>query len=296
MDIAQIRHFLYLSETLSFTKAAALAGISQPSLTRSIKRLEQELGGDLLYRDGKDTRLTPLGRDVQIEFMHIAQREERVRSLAEVSIRGKRETVTIGVSVTLSPLPVSRFINQVIKALPNVEIVLRPLNHGAGPERVLSGELDGCFLSDGPESHAKLSVINLFHEALLLGCSPSHRFADMDEVPAAEMAKEHYIDRTDCEFRTAVIKRLMDNNVLMQPRIHSEREDLVQQLVVDGDAICMMPEFSAIAHKLVLRRVTELDLSRCVSFLAVSGASYGPALTQIRSMAERFDWDRSVHV
>lgn len=293
MDIPQIRHFLHLADTLNFTQAALLAGISQPSLTRSVKRLEQELGGALLYRDGKDTRLTPLGRDIQVEFMRILKSEERVRSLAENSVRGRRETVSIGVSNTLAPIPISRFVNHVLRELPSVEIVLRPLPHGAGPERVLAGELDGCFLADGPTTHAKLAVTELFNESLLLGCSPGHRFASLDVVPASEMAKENYIDRTNCEFRTAVIEKLMDSDVLMQPRIHSEREDLVQQMVVDGDAICMIPEYSAIAPTLVLKPVPELDLSRRVSFLAVAGSAYGVALRQIRAMAGRFDWEQA---
>jgi DNA-binding transcriptional LysR family regulator len=68
MDLNQIRYFLNLAQTFSFTEATRVSGVAQPSLTKAIKRLEDELGGPVLYRDAKDTRLTALGRDLQVEF------------------------------------------------------------------------------------------------------------------------------------------------------------------------------------------------------------------------------------
>ena len=71
MDLNQVAYFLNLAETLNFTEAARVSGVSQPSLTRAIQRLEDELGGPVVYRDGKDTRLTALGRDLVVEFMRV---------------------------------------------------------------------------------------------------------------------------------------------------------------------------------------------------------------------------------
>jgi DNA-binding transcriptional LysR family regulator len=68
MELNQISYFINLAETLNFTAAARLSGVSQPSLTRAIRRLEEELGGPLIYRDGKNSRLTSLGQDVETEF------------------------------------------------------------------------------------------------------------------------------------------------------------------------------------------------------------------------------------
>lgn len=79
MEVNQIRYFLNLADTLNFTEAAMRSGVSQPTLTRAIQRLEQELGGTLLYRDGKDSRLTAFGRDIRSEFAAMAESEQRVR-------------------------------------------------------------------------------------------------------------------------------------------------------------------------------------------------------------------------
>lgn len=60
MDLKRVRHFLALSETLNFTAAAAVLGISQPALSKSVRKLEEELGGALLRREGKRTHLDSL--------------------------------------------------------------------------------------------------------------------------------------------------------------------------------------------------------------------------------------------
>ncbi|MBI1205456.1 MAG: LysR family transcriptional regulator [Rhodopseudomonas sp.] len=61
MEMHHIRYFLALSAEQSFTRAAKLCGVAQPSLTRGIKQLETELGGSLFLRGRNSTRLSELG-------------------------------------------------------------------------------------------------------------------------------------------------------------------------------------------------------------------------------------------
>lgn len=65
MEMHQIRYFLAVSETLNFTRAAEECHVAQPSLSRAVKKLEEELGGDLFRRERGQTHLTELGRKMQ---------------------------------------------------------------------------------------------------------------------------------------------------------------------------------------------------------------------------------------
>jgi hypothetical protein len=65
MQMNQVRYFLALCEERNFTRAAKRCGVSQPSLTNAIKRLEQKLGGPLFHRDRRNIELTELGRVVK---------------------------------------------------------------------------------------------------------------------------------------------------------------------------------------------------------------------------------------
>jgi DNA-binding transcriptional LysR family regulator len=64
MEMHQIRYFLAVSETLNLTKAAERCDVAQPSLTRAIKALETELGGELIRRERNLSHLTELGQRV----------------------------------------------------------------------------------------------------------------------------------------------------------------------------------------------------------------------------------------
>jgi Bacterial regulatory helix-turn-helix protein, lysR family len=61
VDTNQVRYFLALCEEQNFTRAAKRCGVSQPSVRNAIKRLEEELGGDLFHRIKNGAKLSPLG-------------------------------------------------------------------------------------------------------------------------------------------------------------------------------------------------------------------------------------------
>src|SRR5947209_2836825 len=62
MEMQQVRYFLAVARTLNFTRAAEECNVTQPSLTRAIKQLEGELGGDLFRRERPQAQLTELGQ------------------------------------------------------------------------------------------------------------------------------------------------------------------------------------------------------------------------------------------
>jgi DNA-binding transcriptional LysR family regulator len=62
MEFQEIRYFLAMSQTLNFTKAAEICQVSQPALTRGIRKMEDELGGLLFSREPNNTHMAELGR------------------------------------------------------------------------------------------------------------------------------------------------------------------------------------------------------------------------------------------
>lgn len=290
MDLNQVRYFLNLSETLNFTEAARISGISQPSLTKAIQRLEDELGGPLLYRDGKDTRLTALGRDLIVEFMRIQSALESINELAENSVAGRSRKVNVGVASTIAPQAFSEFWSHVLKELPELEILLHPLDPGESEAEVLSGKYDLCLLTNPPEPNFKLTIQPLFEEPLRLALADAHPLANQDVVSPEQMMEQPYLDRLHCEFRTQLIKHFMDRDAVMRPRFQSEREDWVQQMVAQGSGVCALPERSVIVEGIVTRPVKGLHLSRRVSMVAVSGSANPREVRVILALARDFGW------
>ena len=290
MELNQIRYFLNLADTLNFTEAAMRSGVSQPTLTRAIQRLEQELGGTSVYRDGKDSRLTALGRDIRSEFAAIADREQRVRAISLNRVRGRRETLTLGVVNTIAPALITGFVTHALRQMPMLELVLQPITRDQGMELLLSGQMDGCFCTDPAAGNSKIATAEMFRERLLLAMAHGHSLASQASVSLSDLSEQPYLDRLQCEFRTRVQSHLHERAVIMIPRLRSEREDLIQQAVAAGAGVCMLPERSAIVEGLTLRPVDTLDLSRTVAFQSISGSGTAAALRQLRVLIERFVW------
>lgn len=291
MELNQIRYFLNLADTLNFTEAAMRSGVSQPTLTRAIQRLEQELGGRLVYRDGKDSRLTALGREIRAEFAAIVDSEQRVRAISLNRIHGRRETVTLGLVNTIAPALITGFVAHALRQMPMLELILQPITRDEGLERLLGGQLDGCFCTDPiAGENTKIATVEMFEERLLLAMEQGHDLANQGSVSLADLSEQPYLDRLQCEFRTRVQNHLRERAIIMIPRLRSEREDLIQQAVAEGAGVCMLPERSAIVNGLTLRPVDTLDLSRTVAFQSVSGSGTASALKQLRGLVERYPW------
>jgi DNA-binding transcriptional LysR family regulator len=81
MELKQIKYFLALCQAGTFTRAAAICGISQPSLSNAIRRLEHELGRRLFDR-GPPLRLSPLGEAVKPHFETILREIDKIHQLS----------------------------------------------------------------------------------------------------------------------------------------------------------------------------------------------------------------------
>ncbi|OCP34884.1 LysR family transcriptional regulator [Ensifer sp. LC163] len=291
MDINQVRYFLNLAETLNFTEAARRSGVSQPSLTRAIQRLEEELGSALIYRDGKDSRLTALGRDVQAEFMRVELALRNVREHSESTVHGRRRILDIAVAPTIGPAAFTAFFDDVLCQLPAVNINMHQLLAGEGAHEVLSGKYHACILPEAPRANPKLDIVPLFRERFLLACAQRHPLAGDDVVSAGAIASYPYVDRLACEFHSQITEHLMNQNAVMQPRFSADREDWVQQLVAEARAICIMPERSVVVEGIATRTIEGMSLAREVVLVSISGSGTPLEVRKLAQMAARHDWD-----
>lgn len=103
MEMQQVVYFRALCEELNFTRAARRCNVSQPSLTRSIRLLEEEFGGALLHRERNHTHLSELGQIVKPHLDQILEQAEA----ASRGARGLKELtearLKLGVMCTVAP-------------------------------------------------------------------------------------------------------------------------------------------------------------------------------------------------
>ena len=108
----------------------------------------RDLGGVLLHRDGKNTRLTELGRTMRAEFEAIIVNFDRATLLAESITKGQSSALNVGLSNTLGRLPVTDFLHRVATELGGTRLLVHEALTKELAALVLSGALDCCICSD----------------------------------------------------------------------------------------------------------------------------------------------------
>src|SRR3954451_2209990 len=102
MEMHQVRYFLAVVGELNFTRAAEKCNVSQPSLTRAIKQLEGELGGDLFRRERPQAQLTELGERMQPLLKQCYESALGARSLASAIKSGDIGALRLALSHTIA--------------------------------------------------------------------------------------------------------------------------------------------------------------------------------------------------
>ena len=141
MDIRALRYFVEVVRSNSFTRAAEKLYVTQPTISKMVKSLEDELGGPLLLREGRKVRLTDAGRVVFERGQQLLQDAERLRlEVAEVDGIARGD-LTVGISPTTGHYMAPIFA-QYRQRYPGVQLHLRELGARALEQAVADGQID----------------------------------------------------------------------------------------------------------------------------------------------------------
>ena len=279
-ELQDIRSFVKIAELGSFHEAADALHLSQPALSRRIKKLEDGLGTPLLERTTRRVGLTSVGRD----FLPKARRllddfEDSILSIRELAERQTGQ-------VTLACIPTAAFyflpsvIRQYNEHYPKIRIRLLDLSANDGLEAVLRGEADfGINMLSG--QHPDIEFVPLVQEQFVLACRRDHALAGRSSVSWAELV----------EHRLIGVGRLSGNRVLLdhalsargiRPKWFYEVQHLSTSLgmVEAGLGVSAMPSLAmpAADHPtLVSVPLSDPEVTRTLGLVSRRGASLSPA-------------------
>jgi DNA-binding transcriptional LysR family regulator len=290
VELHQIRYFLAAAETLNFTRAAERCAVTQPTLTKAIKKLEQDLGGPLFRRERNHTHLTELGLAMRDRLNVVHDGASAAKTAARKILNLEMATLHVGVMCTIGPAPMMNFFAGFQRDNPGVELILHettPANLTGG---LLDGGLDVCLLGLPTKLHERFDTRLLFRERMVVIFPPDHRFADLAAVPVAEFASERYLDRLNCEFRSTWFEMLEERGIDIMSPYQSEREDWIQNMVRAGLGVSLVPEYSIAIDGLACRPVTDPEIERRVELATVAGRRHSSALAAFLAAGRQHDW------
>lgn len=248
MELHQLKYFVAVAETGSFTRAAEREGVTQPTLSEQIMRLEDKkhgVGRRLFDRLGRKVVLTDAGK----ELLSHAQGILAAVKEAERAVRdsGEGGTLKVGAIPTIAPFLLPGVVTRFRKAHPAVQLQLKEDLTERLLADLLAGELDVAIMAL-PIRDDRLHAEKLFTEPLVMALPPKHKLATRGEVHLADVVEEPFIllDDMHC-FGDQVLS--MCHRGGLEPRVVCRGEQIVTLLamVAAGQGVSVVPEMSATA-------------------------------------------------
>lgn len=242
MEIDQLRYFLKAAERGNFTRAAEDLQISQPALSRSIQKLEEELGQPVFERKTRSIVLTEAGTLLQSRAQQILSIIEDTKS--EITDDGESGRVRIGAIPTIAPYFLPEILKQFSQAFPSANLIVQENTTDQLLKSCTQGEIDLAILAL-PVPVKYLEVEELFEEELLLVLPLDHPLVEKPTINLADIAALPFVllDEAHC-LSDNIVSFCRQRSVQPVSVGRTSQLTMVQELVSLSHGISMIPEMA----------------------------------------------------
>lgn len=283
MDIKQLRYFTAVVAEGGFSGAAAKLHLSQPSLSKAVRTLEEQIGFQLLERTTKRVNLTESGRVFHERALQVlAEMDTFEKEVEEVKITGSGE-VRIGMIESVKNW-IPGILSWYRQEFPDMHVALKEVLSRPDIEHALRNyDVHACLTNEYIEEE-DIVTWPLYKEKLVLVMSAAHRFAGMESIGLADISEEPFII-TGKGFQTrANILHAFDEEALV-PNICSDadRFETILTLVEAGIGISIIPRNyigRTVPATLVIKELDSASLKRTV-YLAMMKNRYRPPAIEV---------------
>ena len=284
MQIESLKVFCDLAETESFTKAAQVNGVTQSAVSQQISSLERQFKSLLIERSKKKFRLTREGQVLYNFSKQIIQTYDSLQNrLQEIKniISGTIRVATI-YSIGLHDLP--PYLKKFLKNYPTVNIHVEYRRSNQVYEDVLGNVVD-LGLVAYPVKDAKLEIVSLRKDPLVLICHPQHPLARLKTTRLKTIAGLKFVGfEPDIPPRKALDKILKEYGVEVNTVMEFDNIETVKRAVEIDAGIAIVPE-STIAQEvskqtLAAVKLDDADFFRPLAVIYKKNKVLSPAMKQ----------------
>jgi DNA-binding transcriptional LysR family regulator len=290
MEMHQVRYFLAVAQLLNFTRAAEDCNVTQPSLTRAIKQLEAELGGDLFRRERPAAQLTELGQRMHPLLKQCYEAAAGARSLASSFKSGEIGALRIALTHAVDLSVLIPHLNEIRRQFNRLEFRFQRGNSREVADYLKKGEAELGIAAEIEEAWDRLDVWPLFTENFELVVGKDHRLAGSKTIDLDDLRSEQLLSRSYCEHSKRISTSLREHGIDVDHshEISSER-DLIE--LVEADiGVAMVPRSSPVPQSLKRANVAGLDARRTVSLYGVAGRQRTAVANAVMRMLRGADW------
>lgn len=288
----QVRYFLAVCKTLNFTKAAEECNVAQPSLTRAVQKLEEELGGALFHRERANTHLTELGRLMLPHLEQTYAASQAAKALATSVRKGEVAPLRLAVDTTVPVRPIIEMLSSLKESIRGLELTLGSGTRVTVIDKALDGAFDLVVASQAGEPHDRLRSWTLFREQCRAIVPRAHRFAGRDSISLKDLDGEPMIERIDCCLHPIFLAACQTAEVKPEVRHRASGEEQLQRMVLSGFGIGISPPTLSLTDGLVSVPIEGDRFEREVVLATVPGRRFSVAADAFVKVARARDWSQ----
>ncbi len=267
MELRHLRYFVAVAEALSFTKAAEKLRLAQPSLTRQVRNLEDEIGVKLFDRSKRRATLTEAGRLFLFDSKRVLEMcAESVAAVQRLK-HGENSDLNIGYVANIHNGMLPATLGAFRKLHPDVALNLFDMTSAEQFLALDGRKIDLGFVGLPPvlSGHAFLSEC-VAHETMLVALPASHPLAKNPKVKLADLAPRFFITRspkTHPGAREWLTRTCQEAGFAVRILQEAETEHIVIQFAADGLGVALVPDqIAGLSHEGVVFRPLSPPLLR----------------------------------
>jgi DNA-binding transcriptional LysR family regulator len=298
MDLLQLEHFLAVVEEGSFTRAAERVCRTQPAVSQSIKKLEEEVGSPLFARDVHEVSLTEAGK-VLVDYARkmVRARDGAMRDLSALKTL-KTGTLNIAAhesaAVYLLPDPLRCYLSR----FPDVKVGIYRSRLTEIPRQVMDREVHVGFVKDEPNFH-ELKWMAVHSDEMILVASPRHPLTRRANVRVCDLGAEHFVLHHLCSTTEQKILRLFEQHGT-PCRIVAELWSFenIKSFVQADVGLAIVPRITVAQELrdggLVQVPLTELNIPRRTLMVYRDQGYLSDSAHELIKIVRNFNWDAKV--
>jgi DNA-binding transcriptional LysR family regulator len=266
-DTRQLKVFVMLAETRSFTAAAKRLYVTQSAISHSIKSLETALDCRLFDRNGKNIALTPHGETFLERAIKILyELETGMEELSTLSRWGHGK-LRIGATHTVCQYLLPGVLREFRESFPDCDIAVSAGDSSVLQEMVTRGDIDLAFGLDTDALEPSLNFRPLFEDQLAFVVSPTHPWAKMKTIPVEDYANAKFIVFTRKSYTFRMIELfLRGKGVRMGSLLELGNMEAIKEMAKIGLGVGIVAPWMALKdtdeNSLVLVRLEKEALKR----------------------------------
>ena len=259
MDFGQIDAFVQVAAHSSFSRAAEVLQLTQPSITARIQALERELGEELFERGGRSVRLNDAGLAFHSYAERMLQTLREGRDAVDEVRNVQAGSLRLGSAPTISTYVLPGILHAFCRRYPGVDVIVRT----GRSEQVL-----GMLLADEVQvglvralTNAEVETVPLYDDEIVLAAYPGHPFAASGRATISEAAREPIVlfDRGS-SYYGLINSFFRQAGVIPNVAMELDSLEATKRMVEEGLGIALVP-LVTIERELEAGLLVRVDLS-----------------------------------